>query len=94
MSGRDEASRPGGVEQLVVLVIGVAAIAVGLYGGIILAGAGPAYLPLGAAALLAVVNFLWRPDDSWGARVAWKALWFATALVALVGVVDILLPDL
>jgi hypothetical protein len=85
---------PGQLEQLLVLIVGLASIGLGLYGGLMLALAGPAYLPLGAAALLATATYLWRPDGSWDARVAWKAVWVCAALFALVGAVDVLLPDL
>jgi hypothetical protein len=77
-----------------VLIVGLGCIGLGLYGGLMLVLAGPAYLPLGAAALIAAATQLWRPDGSWGARVAWRALGVCAALFALVGAVDLLLPDL
>jgi hypothetical protein len=77
-----------------VRIVGLGCIGLGLYGGALLALAGPAYLPLGASALLATVTYLWRPDGSWGAGGAWKVLWCCAALFALVGAVDVFLPEL
>ena len=94
MDSGSEATRPSGLEQLVVLLVGILCIAVGLYGGAFLAAAGPASLPLGAASLLAAAAYWRRPDASWGAKVAWLAFCACAALFAVIGILDLLMPTL